>query len=108
MVGANCTQQERLFAALAAAKTHQPRLMEIPRKFNTGMLKEFEEEGESLGRSLVVKAALDGIWWSQIFGTYKLNATQQKALRAELQELLEQPLTSSGRKPRGSRKQGKN
>ena len=35
--------------------------------------------------------ALDGHWWSQNFGTYALSPSQEKALQAELEKLLEEP-----------------
>ncbi|MDD5260829.1 MAG: TetR/AcrR family transcriptional regulator [Methylacidiphilales bacterium] len=100
-------RRQRLFVALAAAKTHQPSLMDIPRQTYAGFLKEFEEEGENVGSSLVMLTALDGIWWSHIFGTYALNPMQEQALKRELQKLLGLPASANRANPRASKKTSK-
>jgi len=86
-----CKRCEQVFAALSAAKAHQPKFMSMVRKTYRRFLKEFEDEGGAWGKSLIVMAALDGLWWGSVIGFYSLNKEQEKLLREELENLVALP-----------------
>jgi AcrR family transcriptional regulator len=97
-------RHERVFFALAAAKMYQPELFRPIQDSYRAILKEFHNDPQTLGRSLMVMAALDGLWWSDAFETYQLNSAQRDLIRTEMEALLLGCPETAPKKPSTRRK----
>lgn len=79
-------KESRMSAALLAAVANQPKLLVPVQAAYAQWMKAIASDGLPPDRTLAVFAALDGIWFWNLFGIYQPSTKQLRAVRQVLME----------------------
>lgn len=84
-------QHDRMAAVCLAAFHHDPALLDPLRAVIERMKADLLADGIPHGIAMTIQTATDGLFMAHLFGMYRPTEADMLALRATLQDLLEQP-----------------
>jgi AcrR family transcriptional regulator len=80
-----------MFAALVAALSVDPALLEPLRRRSRQWQAELENDGLSPDRATVIRLAADGLWFAELLGFTRLPASRRRSVIREMLRLAEEP-----------------